>query len=73
LPVGRDVARRAHTGRGEGFSDVAWNDFRRLGAEFAGRLIDHARREEDGLLPLLELALDEETDVRLASEHAMRR
>ncbi len=73
LPLGRDVAERARRGRGDGFSDAAWIEFRRLGGEFAERLIGHARNEEIGLLPVLALALDDETDARLAGDYAMKR
>lgn len=73
LPLGRDVAERARSGRGDGFSEAAWIEFRRLGGEFAERLISHARSEEIGLLPALEIALDDEIDARLAGEYAMKR
>lgn len=73
LPIGRELADRARTGCAGGFTDDAWITFRRLGLEFAERLIDHARNEETGLLPVLELALDEETDRRLAGDYAMKR
>lgn len=73
LPIGRELAERARAGRGEGFSSEAWMTFRRLGLEFAERLINHARNEETGLLPVLELAIDEETDARLAGGYAMKR
>ena len=73
LPIGRELADRARTGCAEGFTDDAWTIFRRLGFEFAERLIGHARNEETGLLPVLELALDEATDERLAGGYAMMR
>ncbi len=73
LPIGRDLAERARAGCGEGFSSAAWDDFRRLGVAFAEQLITHARNEETGLLPVLELAIDEQTDMRLAGDYAMRR
>ncbi len=44
-----------------------------IGRELAERLIAHARNEETALLPVLELAIDEETDERLAGDYAMKR
>jgi hypothetical protein len=73
LPRGREVAARARTACAEGFTNEAWTTFARLGAEFAERLIDHARNEETGLLPVLELAIDDETDGRLVGDYAMKR
>jgi hypothetical protein len=73
LPIGRELAERVRAGCGEGFSSEAWDDFRRLGVEFAERLIVHAQNEETALLPVLELAIDEETDERLAGDYAMKR
>ena len=73
LPIGRELAERARAGCGEGFSSEAWDDFRRLGVEFAERLIAHAQNEETGLLPALELAIDEETDERLAGDYSLKR
>ena len=73
LPMGRELAESARAGIAGGFTDESWSTFRRVGSEFAERLIDHARNEETGLLPVMELALDEETDMRLAGDYAMKR
>lgn len=73
LPVGRTLAERARAACGAGFTSAAWDDFRRLGVEFAERLVAHARNEESGLLPVLELAIDADADRRLANGYAMKR
>ena len=73
LPMGQDLARLARSGQGDGFTADSWADFRRLGGEFAERLIAHARNEETGLLPVLELAVAEDADTRMAAEYAMKR
>jgi hemerythrin superfamily protein len=73
LPMGRELAAAARAGIANGFTDDDWSAFRRLGSEFAQRLTDHARNEETGLLPVMELAIDEDTDMRLAGDYAMKR
>ncbi len=64
----RSIVPAADVARGR---DATWRP--RLGVEFAERLIAHARNEETGLLPVLELAIDEQTDERLAGDYAMKR
>jgi hemerythrin superfamily protein len=73
LPMGRQLAQSARAAISEGFTEESWSEFHRLGSEFAQRLTDHARNEETGLLPVMELAIDEETDMRLAGDYAMKR
>ncbi|MBI5720555.1 MAG: hemerythrin domain-containing protein [Burkholderiales bacterium] len=44
--------------------------FRRLGLEFTERQVAHIQKETMALLPLLDDLLDDDTDRRLAFEHA---
>ncbi len=51
---------------------VAWQSFHRLGLEFVERQIDHIEKEEMALLPLLEEAIDYDTDQRIWTAYTAR-
>lgn len=70
----RDVAERL-TGllsdaRTAGFNAATWGAFHRLAREYVERQISHIQKEEMALLPMLDDALDDETDAKLAEEFA---
>lgn len=48
----------------------AWARFHRLAREYVERQISHIQKEEMALLPMLDDAIDEETDAQLAAEFA---
>jgi hypothetical protein len=46
-----------------------WDEFRKIGQDFCPRLIAHAQKEDMALLPLLDEAMDAETEARLYDEY----
>lgn len=64
-PLGERIAALARAAENAGFSDADWEEFRRLGREFVERMLVHVQKEEMALLPLLEDAMDGETETRL--------
>jgi hemerythrin-like domain-containing protein len=70
----RDVARRMNellkVGRAAGFAPLGWSEFHRLAREYVERQISHIQKEEMALLPMLDDALDDEADARLAEIYA---
>jgi len=73
LPVGKELSEMSRAARTEAFSTETWGTFRQLGLELLERMVSHIQKEEMGLLPALEDALDEEADMGLANEYAMGR
>ena len=73
LPMGRRVAALAHGGLDGSSGAEAWTALHRFGGVLVDMLTDHAEKEEMGLLPALEEALDDETDGRLARAYAAAR
>ena len=69
-PLGRKIAALARTAAASGFDDAGWAEFCRVGPDLCQRLTVHAQKEEMALLPLLEEALDAETDLRLLEEYS---
>jgi len=68
-PLGSRLALLAREATGGGFSAETWTEFRRLGAELAERMLVHVQKEEMALLPLLEDAMDTETEARLVEAY----
>jgi hemerythrin-like domain-containing protein len=70
----REVAGRLsamlEAARAAGFAAPAWGEFHRLAREYVERQISHIQKEEMALLPMLDDALDDETDARLAEIYA---
>jgi hemerythrin-like domain-containing protein len=68
-PLGERISAVARAAGSTGFSDADWEEFRRLGREFVERMLVHVQKEEMALLPLLEDAMDGETEARLYEEY----
>ncbi len=68
-PLGIWLAALARTAASQGFDAAGWNEFRRLGLDLCERLPAHVQKEEMALLPLLEEAMDAETEARLYQEY----
>jgi iron-sulfur cluster repair protein YtfE (RIC family) len=73
LPLAARLGELARLAPDIGFSAQVWAEFHGLGAALVEQLAAHIQKEEMGLLPALDDALDEETDGRLAIEFAERR
>lgn len=69
-PLGERLAALARAADGAGFDPAEWNAFRRVGAEFIERMLVHVQKEEMALLPLVEDAMDGETETRLYEAYA---
>lgn len=68
-PIGIKLARLAHDAAGGGFDPATWELFHRLGLELCDRMLTHVQKEEMALLPLLEEAMDADTEARLYQEY----
>jgi len=64
-PLGSRLAELARVAARDGFDDRSWTEFRQIGGELAERMLVHVQKEEMALLPLLEEAMDAETESRL--------
>lgn len=63
----------ARCGAAEGFSAEAWREFRSLAAELSERMLSHVQKEEMALLPVVDDAVDPDTDAVLATDYAQSR
>lgn len=68
-PLGMRVAAMARAAVANGFSPGQWEEFARLGQELGDRLLAHVQKEEMALLPVIEEAMDAETEARLYQEY----
>jgi len=68
-PIGVAIARLAREAAATGFDQARWGEFRRLGQELCERILAHVQKEEMALLPLLEEAMDADTEARLYQEY----
>ncbi|MDE2228722.1 MAG: hemerythrin domain-containing protein [Alphaproteobacteria bacterium] len=73
LPLAERLVELAKLAREAGFTAEAWAEFHEIGASLVERFVSHIQKEDMGLLPALDEALDEETDGKLAIEFAARR
>lgn len=69
LPLGRRLADLAGTAGGSGFTDDSWTEFRNVAGQFIDGLRGHIDKEEMGLVPALEDALDELQDMELIASY----
>jgi len=72
-PVGAQVIKLARAANPSGFDAANWQDFRKLAQDLVERLVPHAQKEEMALLPMLEDAMDEETEARLYEDYVANR
>jgi iron-sulfur cluster repair protein YtfE (RIC family) len=69
--VGLPIIAMAHTAAASGFLPPAWSEFRLLARQLAEQLSTHAQKEEGVLIPLLQDAMDSDTEERLYIEYVM--
>lgn len=69
-PLGAQVAALAREAAADGFDAARWTMFRRLGQELCERMLSHVQKEEMALLPILEDAMDPDTEARLYQEYS---
>lgn len=71
-PLAEQVIMGSRAALAGGFSDQSWGTFRAAAAELVERLSAHIDKEEMALLPMLEDALDAETDMAFSERHGNR-
>ena len=69
-PLGAQVSALAREAAADGFDVARWTMFRRLGQELCERMLSHVQKEEMALLPILEDAMDPDTEARLYQEYS---
>jgi len=72
-PVGAQVIKLARAANPAGFDPDNWQEFRKLGEDLIQLLVPHAQKEEMALVPMLEDAMDAETEARLYEEYVVNR
>jgi hemerythrin-like domain-containing protein len=68
-PIGTALVKLIGEVRAKGFDAARWNEFRSLGNQLYDSLVPHARKEDMALLPMLEGAMDADTEARLYQEY----
>jgi hemerythrin-like domain-containing protein len=68
-PIGTELAKLAREAIAQGFDAARWAAFRRSGQDFCQRILAHVQKEEAALLPLIEEAMDADTEARLYQEY----
>lgn len=71
LPARRRLGELLRRASGTALTPGAWAEFHRLAGELVESLLSHIEKEELALIPLIEDALDDETDARLAEIYAL--
>jgi iron-sulfur cluster repair protein YtfE (RIC family) len=69
LPLGIELVELIKVVKTSGFTAESWQKFKQFGSEFADRLIDHASKEEIGLVPLIDDLLVAGVDADLAVKY----
>ena len=69
-PLGERLVALARAAESAGFDEASWSEFRGVGAEFVERMLVHVQKEEMALLPLIDDAIDHETQVHLVETYA---
>ncbi len=72
VPLSEQVIAGARKALADSFSPDGWNAFRTAAADLVARLSAHIEKEEMALLPMLEDALDAETDMAFCERHGNR-
>jgi hemerythrin-like domain-containing protein len=68
-PIGTGLTKLAREATAQGFDAARWTAFRRLGQDFCQRILAHVQKEEAALLPLIQEAMDADTEARLYQEY----
>jgi hemerythrin-like domain-containing protein len=68
-PLSVRLASLARDASTRGFNADEWQDFSRVGQELYERMLIHVQKEEMALLPLLDEAMDADTEARLYEEY----
>lgn len=69
--VGLPIIAMARTAAASGFLPQTWSEFRVLARQLAERLSTHVQKEEGVLIPLLQDAMDSDTEERLYIDYVM--
>ena len=69
-PLGQRLSALARAAEAGGFDNASWEEFRRLGMELCERMLAHVQKEEMALLPLIEDAMDSDTETQLYDAYA---
>ena len=64
-PIGEELAALSRKAQASGFDAAGWQQFQRVGGEIVERMLLHVQKEEMALLPLINDAMDGETEARL--------
>jgi DUF438 domain-containing protein len=72
-PVGAEVIKMARAANPAGFDAANWQEFRKLAQELVELLVPHAQKEEMALVPMLEHAMDPETEAWLYEKYVTNR
>lgn len=70
-PLGARLLELARAAKGPGFDPAAWAEFRKLAQELTERMLSHVQKEEMALVPMLEEAMDAETEARLYESYVL--
>jgi hemerythrin-like domain-containing protein len=70
-PLGARLLELARAAKGSGFDPAAWAEFRKLAQELTERMLSHVQKEEMALVPMLEEAMDAETEARLYESYVL--
>jgi iron-sulfur cluster repair protein YtfE (RIC family) len=69
--VGTLIIAMARAAAKAGFTPPAWNEFRPRARQLVEQLSTHAQKEEGVMIPLLQDAMDSETEERLYIDYVM--
>ena len=70
LPLLRELVRLSKEAQSSGFDAARWLAFRRVSEQLAPLLLEHAKKEDLMLVPLLQEQLDAQADLTLHTEYA---
>ena len=69
-PIGKELAALSRKAQASGFDAASWQQFQRMAGEMVERMLAHVQKEEMALLPLINQAMDSETEARLYEVYA---
>lgn len=68
-PLGARITVLARDASARGFEAAEWAEFSRVGGELCERMLMHVQKEEMALVPLVNEAMDGDTEARLYEEY----